>query len=61
MSVSFQQWRKALAEYNASNIRGKAGKWVIPKKGTSGYTEVMKLVGRKGPVQQDIKGYLKKK
>lgn len=62
MSISFQQWRKALAEYNANNIRGKGGRWVIPKKGTSGYKEVMDLVGnKKVSTQTSIKSFLKKK
>jgi len=61
VSMSFQDWKRAIALYNKGN---KSQKWEVPKRGTAGYKQVVALAG-KGPKptgrQTTLDTFVKKK
>ena len=60
VSMSFQDWKRAIALYNKGQ---KNQKWTVPKRGSQGYKEVVALAG-KGPKpnrQTTLDTFVKKK
>jgi hypothetical protein len=60
VSMSFQEWRKAIALYNKGQ---KNQKWTVPKRGSEGYKQVVALAGksRKSGRQTTLDEIIKKK